>query len=484
MIAIETGPAVAEGSGDLLVVPVLSGPVWGPGADWVAERLGGWIDGYLAAADFTGKTGQVATLPGGEAVPYARVAFVGLGDEVDAEGLRRAAGTAGRMSGRAATVVTTLHQVDLEGAAELVALGFHLGAYRFDRYRSEPKERLLERLVLAGGTDADLEAAGRGAVVAEGVMWARDLVNEPPKGKAPADFARAVEEAVADLDVTVRIYDEADIAAERLNGLAGVAAGSAAPPRLVELRYEPPGASASLAFVGKGIVFDSGGLSLKPPQAMETMKTDMSGAAAVFAAVKAIARLGLAVNVRAFCPLTENMPGGRAQRPGDVLTIRNGKTIEVLNTDAEGRLVLADGLCLAAESAPDLIVDLATLTGACKVALGESIAGLFASDDETAARVEGAATRAGERVWRMPLPADYRKLIDSDVADMKNTGGREGGSITAALLLQEFVGEVPWAHLDIAGPARAGSDDAYVVKGGTGFGVRTLVALAEDAGAG
>ncbi|MBI5156516.1 MAG: leucyl aminopeptidase, partial [Acidimicrobiia bacterium] len=232
-----------------------------------------------------------------------------------------------------------------------------------------------------------------------------------------------------------------------------------------------------LAVVGKGIVFDSGGLSLKPADSMETMKTDMSGAAAVFASMQAIAALRLPVRVLGIAPLTENMPGGSALRPGDVLEIRNGKTIEVLNTDAEGRLVLADGLSLAAEQRPDLIVDIATLTGAISIALGEKIAGLFGTESAVN-RVAEAAEAAGERVWRMPLPADYRKNIDSDVADMKNTGPRYGGAINAALLLKEFVGDIPWAHLDIAGPARAAEAEHYVPKGGTGFGVRTLVELA------
>jgi leucyl aminopeptidase len=210
---------------------------------------------------------------------------------------------------------------------------------------------------------------------------------------------------------------------------------------------------------------------------METMKTDMAGAAAVFGAMQAIAELGLPIKVLGITPLTENMPGPAALRPGDVLTARNGKTIEVLNTDAEGRLVLADGLSLAVEHHPDLVVDLATLTGACKVALGEKIAGLLGTVDG-AGQVQAAAEAAGERVWPLPLPSDYRKLIDSDVADMKNTGPRFGGAINAALLLKEFVGDVPWAHLDIAGPARASETEHYVLKGGTGFGVRTMVALA------
>jgi leucyl aminopeptidase len=249
---------------------------------------------------------------------------------------------------------------------------------------------------------------------------------------------------------------------------------------MVVLRHEPDGATASLALVGKGIIFDSGGLSLKPPAAMETMKTDMSGAAAVFGAMEAIAKLDLPVNVIGIAPLTENMPGGSALRPGDVLRARDGKTIEVLNTDAEGRLVLADALSLAAEEEPDLVLDIATLTGACKVALGAKIAGLVGNDDAAVDAVAAAAARAGEKVWALPLEQEYASLIETPMADVKNVGGRFGGTITAALFLSNFVGDCSWAHLDIAGPARADKAEHYMPKGASGFGVRTMVALAED----
>jgi leucyl aminopeptidase len=294
--------------------------------------------------------------------------------------------------------------------------------------------------------------------------------------KAPEVLAQVARDLADRVGMNVRVLDEREIAQERLGGLLGVSLGSTKPPRLVELRYEPKGARGFVAFVGKGIVFDSGGLSIKAADGMETMKTDMSGAAAVFGAMQVIAGMGLPVKVLAIAPLTENMPSGSAVRPGDVLEIRNGKTIEVLNTDAEGRLVLADGLSLAAEQKPDLIVDIATLTGTCKAALGEKIAGLFGAD-APAAIVSAAAEAAGERMWRLPLPDDYRKLIDSEVADMKNTGGKFGGAITAALLLKEFVGDVPWVHLDIAGPARASEAEHYIPKGATGFGVRTMVEI-------
>ncbi len=282
----------------------------------------------------------------------------------------------------------------------------------------------------------------------------------------------------------MEVWDEDRIVAERLGGLLGVAAGSVRPPRLVKVTYRPSdpfefdGRVPHLALVGKGITFDSGGLSLKPPSGMETMKTDMGGAAAVLAAVDAISALGGRIPITVWAPMTENMPSGSATKPGDVLTTRSGKTIEVLNTDAEGRLILADGLTLAVESEPDAVIDLATLTGAAIVALGKEIAGLFDNDEGLRDAVLTASSAAGEPAWPLPLYEDYGAHIESEVADMKNMGRTgQAGSIAAALLLAEFVGDVPWAHLDIAGPSRTDDNRWYNTKGGSGFGVRTLVAL-------
>jgi leucyl aminopeptidase len=480
VIDFVTGGPPSEESGETLAVPVFAGRRWGPGADWAAGELEDWLTGYLDDQDFSGKTDQVATVGTAGRLPFRTLVLIGLGDQADGEALRRAAGWMGRRTDRMADVATTLHLVEVEGAPRAVAEGFLMGQYRFDKYRSEPKPAKTERLRFLEGDDQTLQEAERGRIVGEAVAWARDLVNEPSAAKAPAVLAGLAEQMAEQLGLEVKVYDEKGIAEAGFGGLMGVGAGSHNPPRMVELHYRPDGAEAFLALVGKGIVFDSGGLSIKTAEQMETMKTDMSGAAAVFAAMQAIARLGLAVQVLGITPLSENMPGGGAQRPGDVLRIRNGKTIEVLNTDAEGRLVLADGLALAAEAEPDLIVDIATLTGACQVALGGKIAGLWSSDDRARDRLEQAARRAGERVWPMPLPDDYRKNIDSEVADMKNTGGRYGGAINASLLLKEFVDGRPWAHLDIAGPARWGENEHYQSKGGSGYGVRTLVALAED----
>jgi leucyl aminopeptidase len=473
MFEIAAGGSPSNESADALIVGVGKGRAYDASGVWVVEQLGDWVDAYLDGADFEGKPGQVAVMPG-TGTPYGTILMVGLGEDPDAEAVRQAAGTSGRAAMQFPSVATTLAS---RAGADAVVEGLALGQYRFDRHLSEPKLSKTETVVLLDADDSAMEAAATGAVIARAVMVARDLVNESPKHKPPAEIARIAVEMGEAAGVRVKVWDEERIAEEGLGGLMGVAAGAANPPRLVEMLYEPEDPKAFLAVVGKGIVFDSGGLSLKPANAMEDMKTDMSGAAATIAAVGAIARLGLPIKVLGITPLTENMPGGNAQRPGDVLKARNGKTIEVLNTDAEGRLVLADGLSLAAEAGPDRIVDLATLTGACMVALGDRIAGLF-GDEESVAAVRAAAEEAGERVWHLPIPEDYRKKIDSTMADMKNTGPRWGGAINAALLLKEFVGDTPWAHLDIAGPARASETEHYILKGGTGFGVRTVVSLA------
>ncbi len=479
MIEFRTAGSIDEGTEDALLVGVGADSNYDAGAAWVIDRLP-WVAARLEAKEFSGKKGSVAVISAGDALTYNEIAFVGVGETPTAEVVREAAGTAARALKSSATIATTLHTACEDGAGA-VAMGLVLGAYSFDRHKSEPKPSNIATVTFVDGTDAELEAAAEVSIITDAVILARDLVNESAMYKSPVTMAEIATEMAAEVGLEIRVMDETEIEAERLGGLHGVSMGATNPPRLVELRHEPEGAEAFLAIVGKGIVFDSGGLSLKPANSMEEMKTDMSGAAAVFGAMKAIALLDIPVKVVGITPLTENMPGGAAVRPGDVLHTRNGKTIEVLNTDAEGRLILADGLALAAEQSPDLVIDLATLTGACMVALGTKIGGLFGTD-AAVEMVSEAAEAAGERLWRLPLPADYRKQIDSDVADMKNTGERYGGAITAALLLQEFAGDGPWAHLDIAGPARASETDGYTLKGGSGFGVRTIVELARRMG--
>ena len=482
MVDFKAGAGLEDSRGSLLAVPVFGDRIWGPGAEAAAGAVGASVEARMDRADFSGKLGQVAVLSAQAGAPFEAYAFVGLGDEADSETVRQAAGWLARAVSRIDHVATTLHLVDVEGAAKAFAEGFLLALYRFDKYRSEPQPPKIQSVSFVGDNGDDAKAAADAAVPAVvGTMLTRDLINEPANGKSPEVLAGVAAAVAAEHSLRLRVYEPGEFAAERFGALAGVAAGAHNPARMVELWYEPEEPKAFLVLVGKGIVFDSGGLSLKPAASMEDMKTDMSGAAVVFGAVQSIAALGLPIKVLGITPITENMPGGNATRPGDVLIPRNGTSIEVLNTDAEGRLVLADGLSLAAEQEPDLIVDIATLTGACHVALGDKIAGLWSNDQDAAQRVLKASARTGERLWQMPLPADYRKAMDSDIADIKNIScGKYGGAIYAALFLAEYVGENPWVHLDIAGPARWTEEEHYQRKGGSGFGVRTLVALAED----
>ena len=451
---------------------------------------------------FSGKVGQTVAVQtaGASGAAGPDVILVGVGDvaalsgDTGLESLRRAAASFVRSVGTGGGAAFLLPEVrgdagvPPEAAAVVVAEGAVLASYRYDDFRTgDPAGGLSSLHVVVASTDLDRAATGaaRGARLAESVGVARDLVNEPPSSLTPTAFAEFFLERFADVpQLSVEVWDENRIAEEKLGGLLGVARGSAQPPRVVRVDYRPAdpleidGRIPHLFLVGKGITFDSGGLSLKTATGMETMKTDMGGAAAVMGALDAAAALGAPIRITALTPLTENMPGGSAVKPGDVLTTRKGKTIEVLNTDAEGRLVLADGLALAAESAPDAVIDLATLTGAAVVALGKEIAVLLGNSDELIDEVHDAGARAGEPNWPLPLPDDYRSHIDSEVADMRNVGRPgQAGSIAAAMLLREFVGSVPWAHLDIAGPARSDEASRYFAKGGAGFGVRTLVAL-------
>jgi leucyl aminopeptidase len=464
-----------EGPELAVAVPAGTPGVTGlPDADWARRR------------GFAGDSGQVLALgePGEGPTTWA----VGLGpaQEATPERWRRLGATFIRSAGDEGTAALVLSGAEGgPSTAAAVTEGAVLAAYRFDAFRSADPAPAIDRLMLVVADDERAEATAavrRGERTARAVTWARDLVNTPPSDLAPR---RLAELAVADLSgpqTTVDVWEADRIEAERLGGLGGVSRGSSEPPRLVWATYSPAdprpvdGHVPHVVLVGKGITFDSGGLSLKTPEGMTTMKTDMSGAAVVLAVLGACADLEVALRVSAIAPVTENMPGGRAIKPGDVLKIRNGSTIEVLNTDAEGRLVLADALSLASELEPDAIIDVATLTGAAVAALGNGIGALFGNDRDLVARLEAAGERAGEPLWPLPLPDAYRDHIDSDVADMKNIGKPgQAGAIVAALLLARFVKEVPWAHLDIAGPARVSEPSGYLTKGGTAFGVRTLI---------
>ncbi|HUB05443.1 MAG TPA: leucyl aminopeptidase, partial [Myxococcales bacterium] len=359
-----------------------------------------------------------------------------------------------------------------------------LGAYRFDRYRSKKSSRRasLDHLTLLEATRAGARQAaaevGQAADVAAAVAWARDLVNEPAGVMTPRKLADEASRMARAHGLRCEVRGPAEIRRLRMGMFLGVAQGSAEEPRLIHLAWEPRGAAgrrAPFCIVGKAITFDSGGLSLKTNEGMLDMKTDMAGAAAALGAMRAIAGLRPPFPVHAFMGACENMPGGRAYKLGDVLVSRAGKTVEITNTDAEGRLVLGDVLAWANDWKPAALVDLATLTGACMVALGMNTAGLFSPDDPLAGELLSAAHAAGEDLWRLPLTDQLRDGLKSDIADMKNTGERWGGAITAALFLREFVGKTPWAHLDIAGPSFSHRERGYVPKGGTGVGVRTLV---------
>ena len=437
------------------------------------EELVDSIDPDLLAANrFEGKAGQMLVAPHQQA---AAILLVGLGEEVSFESLRAAAGNAVRRI-KTSRGVSYLGKVLVAGATRAVVEGAVLGAYRYTEYKTAVDENgEVEDLEIVGADESEVTDALAGA---QATNLARDWVNTPAKDQSPAALAEGISSAAIGAGISVEIWDEQRIADEELGGVIGVAAGSDRPPRVVILRHEPSESVGHLGLVGKGITFDTGGLSIKPAKSMETMKTDMSGGAAVASATIAVAKLGLPVTVTAVIPITDNAVGGDATRPGDVLRPVEGPTIEVLNTDAEGRLILADGLGVIRRYDCDLIVDVATLTGSAVVALGNEIAAVFGSDPDVSDLVLKAASRAGEYFWELPLFEPYRKQLESDIADIKNiSGGRYGGAITAALFLSHYAGEVPWAHIDIAGPARSKKTAGEGVKGASGVGVRTLIEI-------
>jgi leucyl aminopeptidase len=399
--------------------------------------------------------------------------------------LRKAGAAIARRAKSARSLATTLAAGRDADGLRAVAEGIGLATYGFSAGPDAKPPALRRAKLVVDDPSSARTALRQAAAVVAAVHLARDLANTPSLEKSPewlADRARAACEAAG---VVVRVRDEAELAAEGFGGIIGVGQGSARPPRLLEASWSPAEASRHVVLVGKGITFDSGGLSIKPPDGMISMKTDMAGGAAVIATMTALAALGVGVKVTALVPMAENMPGAASMRPGDVLRHYGGRTSEVLNTDAEGRLVLADALAYAvAELNPDAVVDIATLTGAAYLGLGKRHAAFYATTDELRDELVAAASSAGERIWSMPLVSDYRDALDSDIADLRNVGdpGKHysGGSISAALFLREFVGRTPWAHLDVAGPARADGDGDEVSKGATGFGVRTFLRWLES----
>lgn len=487
-LAVSAVPA-DEIDADVLVVGVVKstdGPrIEGPLADALSALGAG-----LAALGLTGATDETSRQIAPDGVSAASVLLVGLGSTpTTPDSLRSAAGAASRAVSGASRLAFALPTTD-DADVQAVLEGAALGAYRYQAQRSGDSAVAVSDIVVATTVEGADAALGRARVVAEAVVVVRDLVNTPPNELYPDSFAARARELAADAPVELQEWDVPALQEGGFGGILGVGQGSSRPPRLVAVRYAPEGATQHLALVGKGITFDSGGLSLKPAASMVGMKYDMTGAATVLAATIAIAKLGLPIRITAWLCLAENLPSSTAMRPNDVLTIRGGTTVEVLNTDAEGRLVLADGLVAASEERPDAIVDVATLTGAARIALGDRYAALMGAD-ELVRSVQEAAAETGELVWPMPLPADLRSLLQSDVADIANAkpGNTAAGMLLAGVFLQEFVGRtgddqdaprIPWAHLDIAGPANnGGSGFGWTPKGPSGVTVRLLVKLAE-----
>jgi len=473
-----------EARAEALVVPVGEGEIESAVLRGLDKSLGGTLLRHAREAGFRGQenSGLVHRLEDKARVRSVYLGGLGKKDDLTLERWRRSGAAAaraarGERARRAAVFFPRAKTDDVAAFAE----GIALSGYRFDRYRQPPKERPqeLSQVSLVGpklDPDRIDEALADFALVLPAIFAARDLVNEPPSVMTASELARRAVAMCRGGAVRVEVLRRDGIRRLRLNGLLAVNRGSVEEPRFVRMRYRPRGRRrAKVALVGKGITFDSGGLSLKPAGSMETMKQDMAGAAAVCAVMAAVGRLKPQVEVTGYVSATDNLPSGSAQKPGDVIRYRNGKTVEVLNTDAEGRLILADALALASEEQHDVIIDLATLTGACRIALGTQVAGIMGNATELVDRLVAHGRETGEMMWPLPLVREYRDELKSSVADLKNVGGGFAGAITAGLFLQEFVDGASWAHLDIAGPAFADKDWPYCPRGGTGFGVRTLV---------
>jgi leucyl aminopeptidase len=493
-VRVEAGD-ITKSNADVVVVNLFEGvksPGGGTGA--VDRALDGGISRLIELGDIRGKAGEftlVHTL-GRMTAPRVLVAGLGKAQDFDVDAVRNVAAGAVRSLQKPGirTVATIVHGAGIAGlpaeaCAQAVAEGSVLGAYRYLKHKTRDTD---DRPELASVTIVEHEparvnlarpAVERGVVLGEATNFARDLANEPSNLLTPTELARRAVEMAAAAGLDVEVLEQPDMERKGMGSLLSVARGSAQPPKLVKLAYRGrAGEGYDLALVGKGITFDTGGISIKPAQNMEAMKADMTGAASVIAAMQAIAALRPSVNVLAVAPCTENMPGGNASKPGDVVRAMNGKSIEIINTDAEGRLVLADALCLARELGARRIVDVATLTGAVSIALGDICYAVLTNNDEFAAQLEAAAAAAGEKTWRLPMFKEYDDLVKSDVADMKNAGARGAGTIMGAKFLQQFVDDTPWVHLDIAGVDMMEKDRGWVSKGASGYSVRALVNLA------
>lgn len=443
--------------------------------------------------EFKGDKGEEVIFYTPPEVKADRVIFMGLGKlkELNAESLRTVAGKAVKkcinmdllevlIASPSAKKIKMEMPLPLEAIIEGACLGNHL----FDKYKDEKKHSSLKKISFLVKRDV-AESSGKLlksiTTICEGTIFARDLINTPSNDKKPEQFTKIIADTAKKENLKVKIFDEKELKRKKFGAMLAVAAGSESKPRMIVLEYNPKGAKKTVALVGKGVTFDSGGINLKPTGSLEEMKSDMSGAAAVAATLIALAKLKPKTKVIGIIPVVENMPSGNASRPGDIVKSYSGKTVEILNTDAEGRLILIDAISYVVKKyKPETLIDIATLTGACVVALGEKIAGVFSSDDELAQSIISSGEKTYERCWHMPLPDDYKEDLKSDFADLKNiAGSRWGGSITAALFLSEFVGDTRWAHIDIAGPSYMKKGNAYCGVGGTGFGVRLFCDLLE-----
>jgi leucyl aminopeptidase len=471
---------------ELLVVPINEKKLEDPAIRALDRRLKGKLQERIQKSKFTGAEGSSLLYFTAGALPASHLLLLGMGkaSEIDAETWRKAGARATREAtsiGAEEIGVYLSPERQAALAAGALVEGSLLASYQFNKYRSAAKNSAALKSLTLGKSgltrNTELELAVRNAEeTIAGVCLARDLINEPPSVTTARYLGEQAERHCRGRGLSVDVWGKKKIESMKLAGLLAVNRGSQEEPRFITIHYKPPGKPRKkIALIGKGITFDSGGLSLKPSKSMETMKLDMAGGAAVIATMSRLPYLRPAAEVIGYIPTTDNLPGPNAQKPGDIIRYLNGKTVEVLNTDAEGRLILADALALAAKQKPDYMINLATLTGACMVALGSQVAGLFSNDQALADTVLRCARESGEKLWQLPLVKEYRDDIKSSIADMKNIGGGHGGAITAALILQEFVEDVPWAHLDIAGPAFTERDVPTCPKGGTGFGVRTLL---------
>jgi leucyl aminopeptidase len=492
-IRVDTRP-IHEIDCDALVVVAFDKDSPGGALPWEVTRAAdtlasGWIQQLYDSAEFTGKVFETAVLHHPPGLAAKRLVLIGAGkrDKFTTADLRRVSGAALRFLKPKSMPVLALALDAGAAAAEQVAAaieGAILGDFEPDQYKTEKKEaKVVEEFVaVAPGGEASLEEdARRARIIAEAQNFTRGLVSEPANRMTPALLAERARQLAAGEGLACEVLDQDRLRQLGMGALLGVAQGSAEPPVLIVLRYRPadaPEPPAHLGLIGKGVTFDSGGISIKPSDGMEKMKYDMAGAAAVIGAMRAIAQLRPAIAVTAVAPAVENMPGGRAQRPGDIVTTLSGKTVEVINTDAEGRLILADALTYARRLGCTHLVDAATLTGAIVVALGHVYVGLFSSDDALRDRLLEAGRAAGDKLWPMPLDDDYKEQLKSAFADLPNTGGRWGGAVTAAMFLKEFADTTPWAHLDIAGTAWLEDAKPYLAKGPSGVPVRTLLQLA------